>query len=136
VQPTSPTPPRHLTKPRHVPCTRPCEAMGCATSAGAFASVQIFSMRLGIGMFGAIDRKADFAETHPLSAAARKRAQADVDVLGAMFDALVARNRRMSSSRVRGYQASTFLGARGVRAGLADAVMAPNQAFQALLQSL
>ena len=81
-------------------------------------------------------RKADFAETQPLSKEALVRAQADVDTMGAMFDALVARNRKIPAAKVKSYQASTFMGAKGVAAGLADAVMAPDEAFRALIKSL
>jgi len=80
------------------------------------------------------DRKADFADTAPLSAPARTRAQADVDSMGAMFDALVARHRGLPAARIKGFQAATFMGSDGVAAGLADAVMPPDQAFRALAQ--
>jgi len=81
-------------------------------------------------------RKADFNEMQPLSKEAQARAQADVDTMGAMFDALVARNRRMSAAKVKSFQASTFMGANGVAAGLADAVMSPDAAFRELIKSL
>jgi len=45
----------------------------------------------------------------------------------------VARNRGLSPEVVRGTEAATFLGAAGVKAGLADAVMSPEHAFQAVL---
>lgn len=81
-------------------------------------------------------RKSDLTDTRPLSDGARKRAQAEIDTLGGMLDDLVARNRRTSAARVKALQAATFMGVRGMRAGLADAVMAPDEAFRALLQSL
>jgi ClpP class serine protease len=82
------------------------------------------------------ERKADFTETAPLSKAAMVRAQGDVDSLGVLFDNLVARNRKMSASKVKSYQAATFMGAGGVAAGLADAVMAPDEAMRALVATL
>jgi len=82
------------------------------------------------------DRKADFSETAPLSKQALMRAQADVDAMGGMFDDLVARNRDMATAKVKSYQAGTFMGANGVSAGFADAVMPPDRAFRALASSL
>jgi ClpP class serine protease len=81
-------------------------------------------------------RKADFAETAPLSREALARAQADVDEMGGMFDALVARHRNLKPAQVKAWQAATFMGAKGVAAGLADAVMAPDQAMRDLVRSL
>lgn len=82
------------------------------------------------------DRKADGSEYVPLSTEALKRFQADVDVMGELFCATVARNRNMSVAKVRGTQATTFLGAAGVEIGFADAVMAPDEAFRSLLAEL
>jgi signal peptide peptidase SppA len=84
--------------------------------------------------FGA--QKADGLPTAPLSPGARKRVQAQIDALGEMFVAQVARNRGMSRVRVRDTEAAVFLGADGVRAGLADEVLSPDEAFLALLGSL
>jgi ClpP class serine protease len=64
------------------------------------------------------------------------RFQADIDILGDMFAATVARNRGISAAKVRETEAGTFLGANGVTQGLADAVMAPDAAFRELLASL
>jgi capsid assembly protease len=82
------------------------------------------------------DRKADGADVAPLSKEAFARFQADVDSVGGIFVNTVARNRGMSSAAVRGTQATTFLGARGVEIGFADALMAPDEAFRALLKKL
>lgn len=81
-------------------------------------------------------RKSDGTETAPLSDQARDRAQAQVDAMGRLLDATVARNRKLDAARVKGLEAATFLGADGVKAGLADAVMAPDAAFQALVRTL
>ena len=81
-------------------------------------------------------RKADGQPVVPLSDAARKRMQGDVDTLGELFVSSVARYRRMSGAKVRGQQAGVFLGAKAVDAGLADAVMSPAAAFAALVKSL
>jgi len=64
------------------------------------------------------------------------RLQGDVDAMGELFIETVARNRGLSAARVRGQEADYFLGARGVQEGLADAVMAPDDAFLALLADL
>lgn len=81
-------------------------------------------------------RKADGNETIPLSQEAHERFQADVDEMGDLFVETVARNRGISAKKVRGTQATTFLGAKGVEIGFADAVMAPNEAFRSLLAEL
>lgn len=65
-----------------------------------------------------------------------KRLQADVDTVGELFVETVARNRGISAEVVRAQQADCYLGAAGVEAGLADAVMAPHEAFAALLAEL
>ncbi len=82
------------------------------------------------------DRKVDGSEYVPLSSEALKRFQADVDTMGELFCDTVARNRNMSAAKVRGTQATTFLGAAGVEIGFADAVMAPDEAFRSLLAEL
>jgi capsid assembly protease len=72
-------------------------------------------------------------ELEPLTDDALARVQADVDTMGELFVDTVARNRGIAASKVRATEAGTFLGAAGVTAGLADAVMAPDQAFAELL---
>jgi capsid assembly protease len=64
------------------------------------------------------------------------RVQQDVDAMGDLFTATVARNRGMSQAAVVATQADYFLGNLGVKAGFADAVMSPDQAFSALLTKL
>ena len=81
-------------------------------------------------------RKAEGNEVQPLSKEARASMQADIDAMGELFVATVARNRELSAAKVRGTEAATFLGADGVRIGFADAVMAPDEAFAALLAEL
>jgi signal peptide peptidase SppA len=73
--------------------------------------------------------KADSQPTTPLSDEARDRFQADVDTLGEMFVAMVARNRGMSVASVRKTEAGVFLGSAGIEAGFADAMMSPVAAF-------
>lgn len=48
----------------------------------------------------------------------------------------VARNRKLSATKVRSTEAATFLGASGLEQGLVDAVMAPDAAFLSLLETL
>lgn len=78
--------------------------------------------------------KTDGAEELPLSAEARARAQADIDTIGGIFEATVAQNRGLSSTKIRDMQAGTFLGAESVLVGLADEVLAPDAAFQDILE--
>ncbi|HLN23894.1 MAG TPA: S49 family peptidase, partial [Patescibacteria group bacterium] len=55
---------------------------------------------------------------------------------GELFVATVARNRGLDPAKVKATQATTFLGAEGVKVGFADAVMAPDEAFRSLLAEL
>lgn len=82
------------------------------------------------------DKKADGRPELPLSASAYKDMLADIDAMGELFEDTVARNRGMAASKVKALQAATFLGESGLRAGLADAVLAPDAAFRALLKTL
>jgi signal peptide peptidase SppA len=82
------------------------------------------------------DRKADGADSRPLSDEALSRYQSDVDAMGELFVKTVARNRGLSVKTVRATQATTFLGAAGVEIGFADAVQAPDEAFRSLLAEL
>ncbi|WP_233863491.1 S49 family peptidase [Paraburkholderia adhaesiva] len=82
------------------------------------------------------DRKLDGYPQLPLSDEARERMQADIDTTADLFIATVARNRDISPAAVRAMQAASYQGARGVAAGLADAVAAPDEAFAALLRTL
>ena len=84
--------------------------------------------------FGA--RKTEQYPTTALSDEARARMQVEVDQLGEMFVGMVARNREISAARVRNTEAGTFLGDAGVKAGLADAVASPQEAFAALLEAI
>ncbi len=82
------------------------------------------------------EKKADGRPEIPLSEAAYADMLADIDTMGELFEDTVARNRGLAASKVRAMQAGTFLGGNGVAAGLADAVMAPDAAFRALLAEL
>lgn len=80
--------------------------------------------------------KGEGSELFDLSEDALARLQADVDAVGRLFDTTVARNRGMAVKDVTATQAGTFLGAKGVDIGFADAVAAPDEAFRALLKQL
>lgn len=99
-------------------------------------SKALSSAGLNVTFFQYGARKTDGASEKPLSDEALTRFQADIDTLGEMFVDLVARNRDIAASKIRAMEAGTFLGAAGVRSGLADAVMAPDAAFRALLASI
>ncbi len=79
------------------------------------------------------DRKTDGRPEIPLSDDAYQAIKADIDAMGTLFRETVARNRDLTADRVLDFRAGTFLGAAGVTAGLADAVMAPHAAFAALI---
>lgn len=84
--------------------------------------------------FGA--RKADGYPELPLAPEGRARFQADIDTLGSLFVRTVARNRGLKPNAVIATQAMTYLGADGVKIGLADMVASPDAAFRALKKSL
>lgn len=67
-----------------------------------------------------------------------ERLQADVDMMAEVFFETVARNRtgKITAEALRDLQGDYKLGADGVRLGLADALMAPDEALQALMTSL
>lgn len=79
------------------------------------------------------DRKTDGHSEIPLSKDALAAFQTEIDAMGSLFHETVARNRGLAVSAVRDMRAGTFMGAAGVAAGLADAVMAPDAAFAAFL---
>lgn len=81
-------------------------------------------------------KKTDGSAEKPLSDSALAGFQADIDSLGELFIDTVARNRGIAASKVSATEAGTFLGRAGVDIGLADAVMAPDAAFRALLDTL
>jgi len=81
-------------------------------------------------------RKAEGSELFPLDPEVRARVQADIDKLGELFIATVARNRALPADAIREMQAGTFAGDEAVAAGLADFVAAPDIAVEALLDSL
>ncbi|WP_175786349.1 S49 family peptidase [Burkholderia cenocepacia] len=82
------------------------------------------------------ERKADFHPEIPLSKEAYQAAQADINTMGELFVATVARNRGLSADVVRKTEAACYMGDAGVSIGLADAVMAPDEALLALLAEL
>lgn len=65
-----------------------------------------------------------------------ERVQRDVDAMGLLFAETVARNRGLSRTIIRNLEADYFLGEAGVRARLADNVMAPDDAFRLVLAGL
>lgn len=81
-------------------------------------------------------RKTDGASEKPLSDDARARAQKDVDAMGELFVATVARNRGLSADKVRATEAGVYLGAAAIEQGLADVVLPPDAALSELVSSL
>lgn len=80
--------------------------------------------------------KADGSSYKPLDDGALARFQSDVDTMGKLFVETVARNRGISIKDVRDGDAGVYLGSKGVDAGLADEVMAPDAAFRSLLSEM
>jgi ClpP class serine protease len=56
--------------------------------------------------------------------------------MGELFVNTVARNRNLDASKVKNTEAMTFMGQSGVDVGLADAVMSPDAAFNALFEKV
>ncbi|QCP54410.1 S49 family peptidase [Trinickia violacea] len=81
-------------------------------------------------------RKADVNDVQPLSNDARARIQSDVDAVGELFVATVARNRNLTPAKVCATEGLTYLGGAGFDIGLADAVMAPDAALLAVMGEL
>jgi ClpP class serine protease len=79
------------------------------------------------------DRKTDGHSEIALSEDALTAFKAEIDAMGEIFYDSVARSRGLTIDQVRGFKAGTFMGADGVTAGLADAVMAPDAAFAAMI---
>jgi ClpP class serine protease len=96
--------------------------------------LQAGGITVNVIQFGA--RKADGVEVIPFSPEARERFQSDVNTLGELFVATVARNRGIKPDLVRATEADAFMGAEGVRLKLADAVASPDAAFAEFLQTL
>lgn len=78
---------------------------------------------LEFAIFTSGSRKADGNPMTPMTEEARAAIQATVDELAAAFYALVGRARALSPASVGSLEAGTFVGAKAVEAGLADAVM-------------
>jgi signal peptide peptidase SppA len=114
---------------------------GSAGSIGVIAMHVDFSQALGKNgiavtfiQYGA--RKADFAAEKPLSAEALAAGQSDVDAMGELFVATVARNRGMSAAAVKATEARVFLGADAVKIGIVDEVCPPDVSFRQLLTEI
>lgn len=82
------------------------------------------------------DRKTEGAMEKPLGSDAKSRFQEDIDAMGELFVATVARNRNLTAESVRATEAATYRAEQGVKLGLADAVMAPDAAFRDLISRL
>ena len=98
------------------------------------AAIDAAGLKVTFVHYGA--KKVDGHPEIALSETAKADLQRDIDSLGEMFVETVARNRGLPASAVKAMQAGTYLGAAGVTAGLADAVAAPSDAFNALLAEL
>jgi signal peptide peptidase SppA len=78
--------------------------------------------------------KTDGNPAVPLTDPERKRLQAKVDQMGALFHELVATHRGMAVDAVRDLEAGAFIGAKAVEAGLADSVATLPEAIAALTE--
>jgi len=97
-------------------------------------ALEEFGIKITTFQFG--EHKTDSYPTTPLSKEAAARFQAIIDTTGEMFVDLVPARRDLAPSAVRRTEAGCFLGQAGVEAGLADAVMSPQDAFVSLLDEI
>lgn len=81
-------------------------------------------------------RKTDGVSEKPLSDEAISCFSSEVNEMGELFIATVARNRKIDADKIRKMEAGTFLGADAVKNKLCDQVLAPNEAFSQLLETL
>lgn len=86
--------------------------------------------------YGAKKAEASRAEVTGVSDGVLADMQRDVDRLGEMFVADVARNRDLDPAAVRATEAACFMGADSLAIGLADRVCSPDTAFVAVLADL
>jgi signal peptide peptidase SppA len=82
------------------------------------------------------DHKADGNPYERLPKAVQAGVQKDINTMGVLFAKTVSRNRSLSFDAVRDTQARCYLGQEGVDVGLADEVLAPDDAFLAFVESL
>ncbi len=82
------------------------------------------------------EKKAQFSPFQPLSAGARADMQAEVDRVAGLFIEAVAQQRGLPARQIRDMEAGTFQGEAAVAAGLADQVMALDEAFSAFRAQL
>jgi signal peptide peptidase SppA len=82
------------------------------------------------------DHKADGNPYERLPKAVQAAVQKDINTMGVLFAKTVSRNRSLSFDAVRDTQARCYLGQEGVDVGLADEVLAPDDAFLAFVESL
>lgn len=119
----------------YVPRTGGVGSVGVVTLHADF-SRQLDSEGVAVKIFVHGARKAAGNPYQPLSDEDTAEIQAEIDSLGDLFDETAARNRGVSVASIRKLQAATYMGAAGVDVGLADAVMAPDEAFRVLLAEL
>jgi capsid assembly protease len=86
--------------------------------------------------FGAKKAEASRAELTGVTDSVLADMQRDVDRLGEMFVADVARNRGLEADAVRATEAACFMGSDCLANGLADRVCSPDTAFVAVLADL
>ncbi|WP_142417252.1 S49 family peptidase [Bartonella massiliensis] len=82
------------------------------------------------------DHKVHGNSHEPLSDTAQIKMQADCALLYEMFVDLVAKNRPLNAATIRDTKAETFIGARAITLGLADAQGTLAQALEALMDSI
>jgi len=109
-------------------------ASGLVGSIGVIVAHADFSRMLekegiDVTLIHAGAHKADGNPFHPLPAAVRKDIQAEIDSVWDQFAAVVAAGRRMTPASVKKLEARCFLADEARRAGLVDAVMAPDEAL-------
>lgn len=114
---------------------------------GGVGSIGVFTAHVDLSKFleevgvavtfiHAGEHKVDGNPFEPLGDGTRQRMQSRIDGLYEMFVGIVARHRGLDAQSVRDTKALTFSGEEAVAAGLADAVMSPEQALAEFMQQI
>ncbi|WP_428492154.1 S49 family peptidase [Rhodopila sp.] len=120
-----------------VPMTGGTGSIGCVV---VHADVTEMMRKMGVTttIIRSGSRKMEENGVEPLSDVAKASLQADVDLMADMFIERVAlfRQGKVTADQIRAFEARTFLGQQGVEAGLADAVLSPQDAIAGLLEAI
>lgn len=120
-----------------VPRTGGCGSVGVIASICDFsASLEKAGIKTHFIVHGMLKAEALRAAYEGVKPELLERLQVEIDEIGELFCATVARNRGSTPEKIQGLQAACFMGRHAVAAGLADAVLEPDEAFAELQASV